>query len=227
MTLDKLIYDIREATKDYSDDSEVDDRFIIYLYNIKRAKYLRQDLNNYQKTADNSIQQTFCEEVEVISADTCGLDLSCETLLRTKRVIPKPIELSSKTAIIRVKAPNHFTKPFDFITKDKFFYAIDAPFPNGIYSFLDDDGYIYIYSGDESYKLIDCISITGVFEDPLELGAFNDCCGCDTSTTCFDEYSTDYPLQPHYIDLIRQEIIADILRTFEVPEDKENDAEDS
>ena len=45
----EIIYDVREAVKQYSDDSELDDRYIKYLYNNKRSKYLRQDLNNYSK----------------------------------------------------------------------------------------------------------------------------------------------------------------------------------
>jgi len=71
---EELAYDIREAVKAFSDDTELDNRYILYLYNIKRAKYLKQDLNNYQKTIDNSIKQTFCLDLEVVSANECSLD---------------------------------------------------------------------------------------------------------------------------------------------------------
>ena len=45
MILSKIIYDIKESLKEYTDDSELDNRYIIHLFNIKRAKYLRQQLN--------------------------------------------------------------------------------------------------------------------------------------------------------------------------------------
>lgn len=48
--VNEIIYDVREAVRQTTDDTDISDRYILYLYNIKRSKYLRQDLNNLQKT---------------------------------------------------------------------------------------------------------------------------------------------------------------------------------
>tara|TARA_R110000822_G_scaffold302649_2_gene427006 strand:- start:70210 stop:70893 length:684 start_codon:yes stop_codon:yes gene_type:complete len=227
MKLDKLIYDVREGVKAFSDDTELDDRYITYLYGIKRSKYLRQDLNNYQKTADNSIKQSFCEALEEVSANECGLDIECDTLLRTVRPIPTPIELHTKTALTSVKPTNRLSIPFSFITKRRATMIEGARFQKMIYAFLDDDGYVYVTSGTgNEFKLLECLTITGVFEDPLALQDYVNCCGCTDAPSCFDASETDYPIQPHYIDVIRNEIIIELLQKFKIPEDKTNDSVD-
>ena len=67
MTLNKLIFDVREYLKQYNNDSDLDDRYITYLYGIKRAKYLRQELNNFQRTTDITSTQTLCLKLEEVS----------------------------------------------------------------------------------------------------------------------------------------------------------------
>tara|TARA_R110000772_G_scaffold54130_1_gene123502 strand:+ start:8843 stop:9529 length:687 start_codon:yes stop_codon:yes gene_type:complete len=228
MTLDKLIYDIREGVRQFSDDSELSDRYITYLLGIKRAKYLRQDLNNYQRSFDNSIIQTLCIDLEEVSVNECGIDYECDTILRTTVPVPKPLELHTKVALTSVKPTNRIAIAFNFITKKKATFLEGATFQSSIYSFLDPNGYIYIVSGKDNnhFKLLECLTISGVFENPLDLRDFQDCCGCTTPLPCFDDSTTDYPLQPHFIDLIRAEIIQDVVQTLKMPEDKSNDSND-
>lgn len=229
MLVENLLYDVREALKQYSDDSELDNRYILYLYNIKRAKYLRQDLNSFQKTVDQSITQTFCIGLEEVDLDQCGLNYACGTLLRTKTVIPRPIDLHTKTAITKVKPTSRLALSFNFITKDKAQFLDASPFVNAVYAFLDDDNYIYVYSNMESFKLIECITVSGVFQDPIELSNYSNCCNCKITaeTTCFDLATTNYPLQPHYVDLIKSEIVNELASLKQIPEDRENDATDN
>lgn len=225
--LNQIVYDIREALKQYSDDSEISDRYIIYLYNNKRSKYLRRDLNDYSKSIDNSIQQTFCIGVEEVSVTECGVDLDCETILRTIKPLPKPLELHTKTAITKVKPISRVSLPFNFISKEKAYYLDGSRFPNSIYAFLDTDGYIYLYSKSMDYKLLECISITGIFEDPLSLEGFSTCSNSGVDDTpCFNKDESEYPLQPHYIDLIRKEIITDLMGEHQNKEDKINNSTD-
>jgi hypothetical protein len=162
----EIIYDIKEAVKQYSDDSELDERHILYLYSIKRSKYLKQKLNNYMRTVDTSVVQTLCQGLEEVSADECSVSLNCKTVLRTKQTIPQPIDLHSKPAITRIKPTTIIDLPFNFISKEKAPYVTYSPFSKAVYSFLDPNGYIYVFSNSD-IKLLECIHITGVFEDPL------------------------------------------------------------
>ena len=224
MTLNKLIYDVREALKRYTDDSEITNRYITYLYGIKRAKYLRQDLNNYQRTTDISITQTLCLELEEVSVNQCGLDLDCDTILRTVKPIPKPLELHIKSAITSVKPSNILAVPFNFTTKAKVIYSKHSPFNKGIYAFLDNDLHIYLVSELNTLKLLECITLTGIFENPLDLLNYVNCCGCVDAVPCFNQETIDYPLQPHYIDVIKNEIVTELVKLKQIKEDKENNA---
>lgn len=227
MKLDLIIYDVREMLKQYTTDSEIDDRFIIHLFNLKRSKYLRQDLNNYQRTTDISVTQTFCMELECVSANECSVDYDCEVILKTKEKVPTPLELHIKSAITSVKPTTKLAVPFNFVTKQRAVYSQYSPFHNAIFAFLDNDMHIYVISKLSEINLIDCISVTGIFEDPLDMITFSTCCGCDNPIPCFDIATTNYPLQPHYVDLIKAEIINELTRFLLNKEDKENDAEDN
>lgn len=226
MTISKIIYDIRTAIKDTVDDSKFSDRYITYLYNLKRSKYLRNDANNLQKLIDTSILQKFCIDIEEVSINECGLDYDCGTIMRSTKVIPTPLELHLKSAITEVKPTLKITQPFNFVNKERAIWSQYSPFSESIYAFLDTDKKIYLISKSETVKLIDCITVTGIFEDPLELKNYKNCCGCDDAITCFDEDTTEYPLQAHHIDNIRNEIIQTLVGTLKLPEDKINDGND-
>lgn len=226
MNFNKLIFDVREYLKQYNNDSDLDDRYIGYLYGIKRAKYLRQELNNFQRTTDITITQTLCLELEEIPINQCNIDFDCETIVRTKHPIPKPLELHIKSALTAVRSTNRISVPFSFVTKERALYSMHSSFNNGIFAFLDNDLHIYFISKLDTLKLIECITVTGIFEDPLELLNYTNCCGCNDASPCFDLDTVDYPLQPHYIDLIRGEIVQDLTSKFKIPEDNQNDSED-
>ena len=226
MTLDKIIYDVRESLKQYTNDSEIDNRYIIYLYNIKRAKYLRQELNNYQRTTDQSVTQTLCLGLERVSINECNIDYDCETILRTKKPIPQPLELHIKSAITNVKPTKRISIPFNFTTKSKAIYSSFSPFNKAIFAFLDNDKYIYFLSSEDSLNLLECVTVTGIFEDPLELQNYTNCCNCENIEPCFEINTTNYPIQPHYIDLIKNEIVKDLINLLGIKEDKENNSND-
>lgn len=224
--LEELVYDVREAINDFADDTEIDNRYIIYLYNIKRAKYLRQELNKMNRRIDISIQQSICLSMELVDGDECGDD--CPKLLRSTLPVPTPLELHTKPAILSVKPTTKISVPFNFITKQKIAYIDGAQFAGGLYSFLDEDGYLYVYSLSDAYKLLKCVTVTGVFENPLDLANYPACCDCTAyESPCYDEMTDEYPLQPHFIDLISKEIIKDLLTKKQIPEDTENNAIDS
>lgn len=227
MTIAQLTYDVREAIKQLQNDSDISNSYIMYLWDLKRAKYLRNDLNNLQKTIDDSITQTLCLELEEVSINECDqFEYDCGTIIRTKNKIPKPIELHLKSAIVNVKPTNRLSVPFSFISKEKALFSKHSPFNKGIYAFLDNDMHIYLVSELDTVKLIDCITVKGIFENPVSLQNYNTCCGCETKQSCYDELTTDYPLQSHHIDNIRLEIIKTLIDTLKVNEDMNNNSDD-
>lgn len=226
MRLDKLIYDIREGVRAYTDDSEIDDRYIIFLYDTEREFFIRQELNNFQRNNDTLISQTLCLELIEVSDDECESG-DCTTIMRTKKPIPKPIDLHTKPAIFKVKPTKKLAVPFYFISKEKATYYTDAPF-KGVYAFLDNDYHIYVVGTSEAVKLLECISVTGVFSSPLDLVEYKKCCKCPDSqiNVCFDPLEEDYPVPGHLIKVIRKEVINSILVKLGIPADNINNSDD-
>lgn len=224
----EIIYDVREALKEYTNDSNISDEYILYLYNNKRVKFLRQELNNLQRTPDISSQQTLCLSTELVSAEQCGIT-TCEKILKSKNPLPKLIDLHIKSSIINVKPTKRISIPFNFVNKERVYFADYSPFKNALLAYLDTDNHIYIYSPkDDLYKMIECISVTAVFENPLELTNYVNCCGCqpNSETVCFDEFLSNYPLSAHLIDVIKAEIVNELANLKQLPQDKTNNSDE-
>lgn len=224
MTLEKLVYDIREALKEYSDDSELDNRYIEYLWALKRAKYIRQDLDRFGREFNTTTLQTFCSPIEMVSTNECGLDLTCDKIARTTLTIPTLLQLSTRNSLYRVSPADKLSEKFTVIERNRAFASKDSLF-DYTKVFLHDDDRLYLVNKSGVYHT-DCISITGVFEDPVELKNYKECCDCDNDDTCYDPYSDTYPISPHMIDPIRAELIKELAGVDVRKEDKQNNAED-
>lgn len=222
----ELIYDIKDYMKAYSDDTELSNEHIMYLYRKKRAKYLRQLLNDYTRKFDNVILQSFCIGVEEVSKALCSIDVGC-TILRTKQPIPTLLDLRSRDSLVGIGPSLIASERFKIIKEEQAPYILDKKYANGIYSFLGSDGYVYFISNDDAHLLLECIYITGLFEDPEELESFTDCCSgdCQDAEPCFTEDS-EYPLQGFLVDDISNEIKKELVARLQIPEDKNNNSDD-
>lgn len=228
MTLDKLIYDVREALNDYTLDSEISNEYIEYLYAIKRSKYLEQSLSRGNTNIDESVQQTYCDNLEITSPEICGINLSCEKILKSKKKIPKLIDLTGKSALISVKPTNTLKRPFNLIDMNRVPFIEGSPIKNTIHTFRGPDSHLYLYSKNEDFLHLECVQITGVFDDPMELFNYKNCCNCEgNANKCFDPLTSEYPLQSYFIDIIREEIVNLLIHKKSIPEDRENDDNDT
>lgn len=217
----QLVYDIKEYLKKYSDDSDLPNDYILYLYNIKRAKALRRLLNDYTRKFDNVIKQTLCLGIERVDRATCGI--SCEYIMRSIKPIPSLIDLRSRSTLLRVGEDSIGGDDFKIINIEQANKVLLKPFSYGIYAFIDSEGYIYLVSNSSAHMLLECITITAIFETPSDLQEFSSCCdGCEEEM-CFSE-DTDYPLQGFLIDEISSEIKSQLAARFNIPEDNNNDS---
>lgn len=224
-TLGQVVYDIREALKDYSDDSELDNRYIIYLVNLKRAKYIKQKLEKFGRRFNNKVLQSLCLDLETVSTNECGLQLTCSKILRSVKPIPTQLQLNNKDSIQRVSPADKLSIKYNLIETEQAPLYLNSPFSSKIKAFIHNDGHIYLLSSNPIHT--ECINITGVFEDPTELKTYNNCCGCDDSSSqCFDMYETEYPIEADVLDIIRAEIISELLKLKGVKEDNINNSQD-
>jgi hypothetical protein len=164
-----------------------------------------------------------CLELEEVSINQCNIEYDCGTIMRTKQKVPKPLELHLKSAITNVKPTNRTAVPFNYVNKERAIWSKHSSFGQAIYAFLD----VYLVSESKSVKLIECVSVSGIFEDPLELRQYKNCCGCEIPKVCFNDLTTDYPLQAHHVDNISEEIIKKLIGRIQLPEDETNNADDN
>jgi len=202
-TLNEIAFDLLTIVKpQLSDDNDIELKQIKFWINNQRALWIRNELNK-QRTIDPSLIQTLCAELETVDAsDCCGIDLDCD-ILRTKKKIPKTIELHSKEGITRVGPVNKKGKPFSYIDYARVPWVSNGRFNlKSIVSFLHDD-YIFVYTKDTRYNKMCNISIRGIFEDPTTIGEFND---CDSNTPCYTD-NDPYPIKTWMLPALKEAIL--------------------
>ena len=175
---------------------------------------------------DASIIQSLCIELEVTTTDLCGGALGCK-VLRSKSPIPTLLELRNRDTLLYIGPTVITGGSFKLINLTQVPFIFDRSFSNGIFTFLDENGYVYVISKSKSINFLSCITVRGIFEDPEALEGFSKCCGeCDEDELCFTD-DTEYQLQPYLIEVIRAEIIKEFVTKENIPEDKDNNADDN
>lgn len=229
ITKNKLVFDTLDFLyrNHISDDIDIDERQIMYLWNIQRALWISNEYNKPGRTIDSDIEQDLgCVELVLASPyECCDIDLDDQCkVLRTKEKIPKPLNLNIGLAITRVAPVNKILtnkNVFSFVP----YNTIDVQTSNkytgrSTYSFYL-NGYVYIITSQNWVKLLKYINIRGVFEDPEEVKNFNNCDG----SSCYDDNSA-YPMPGKYIAYIRDYVIEGLLRSLSIPKDEQNNAKD-
>lgn len=222
MKLNTLVYDIREGIRANSDDSGISDEYIIHLINIHRNDYLSKALNNFQRPINNTVTQTLCVPLKEVSSTDC-IEGDCKTLLRSTKQLPSMIDLHIGSAITEIGPLDRTLPRFKFTTKQRSRFSKNSNIKR-ISAYIGDDNYLYVIGVKPEHKLLNCISVTAVFENPLDLMEFSNCCDCEEPIACFDEENYDYPAPAHFIKGIRDEILNKLGVRFNIPEDKTNDA---
>lgn len=221
----QIIYDVREILNEYSDDGLYDDRYILYLYDLKRQKYLRQLLDDKSRNFDKEMMQSLCIAVEEIDKGLCGLDVQC-TILRSIKPIPKTLAVRNRETLISITSPIMLSKSFKIVDFTQASTILDRPYSNSIYTTIDIEGYVYIFSNIPEYKLIDCVTVTGIFSTPSDLENYVDCCNCQVTESCFT-LDSDYPAPAYIIDMARDEIIKLLTVKEQSKPDEQNNSSDS
>jgi len=221
-TTAQLIYDVHEDLSSYqvTDDTDIDDRQIIYKYNNQRALWLRNEYNKKGRTIDPFVVQSLgCVDLEVADSAECPeLPVGC-SLLRTTCEIPKTVEFHNRTGITKVGAIDKLDYFFSFVSYQQAIFAGNGKF-NGksIFAFINNNRMYFKFNNIEA-RLLRKVNIMGVFEDPTAVAEF---CNED-GTSCFS-MDDEYPLSTWMVPYIHEEVLRQFTRGMKMPEDNANDA---
>lgn len=222
-SLNKYIYDTRGALRNYNivADDTLSDRQIEFWIISQRATWLRKRDRSFI-TKDHSVRQTLVDNVISIDRSFMPEIVPAEyRILRTKNRLPKLINFESWDGIISTGPVDMGAPRYNHSEYDRAVVSGNGRFNKSQIFTFQHDGYVYLISKSvtSKWQYITSIAITGIWEDPSELGKFNHVNG----TPCWTR-DMEYPLSIELWSYMKEQIIKsniDILTR--IPIDGSND----
>lgn len=204
-----------------SDDARLSSRHIYNKIKTVRTRLLSQDRMKLKKLSPWDQNTLRCVELEAIPAYECPciLPSSCKTVLRSKYKLPTIIG----SMISSINSIENSVK-IDLINKNSARYIGANKYTgNKVNSFLE-DGYLYVIKETS----LGVLSLRGVFEDPIEVEAFNSYCeGCDTCG-CESYLDKEFTLDSGKTETLIESSVSELVEYFRSTlEDQTSNSKDS
>jgi len=221
-TENEIIFDILEdiSSNHISDDIDIDERQIMYKFNVQRSLWVRNELNKTGRTIDPfTVQSLGCVDLEVADTSDCpDLPVGC-SILRTKCEIPKTVELHNRNAITKVGSVDKLNYFFSFVSYQQAIFSGNGKYNgNSVFAFLHNNRMYFKVNGAQK-KLLRKINIMGIFEDPKAVSNF---CKQD-GTVCYSK-DDQYPISSWMLPFIKEQVVNQFIKNLQLPEDNTNDA---
>lgn len=199
MTLNQIIYNIRNLIKDSrSDDLKLTDRQLEYIINYVRARLIRQDLEKGRSLSDNVLQ---------------ALTVSLSGTPLVSNVLPTPLELHQSDAITYVGGAD-LTSPIQFTTRAQAGWKQHSKYAaKNDMAFLH-EGKLHVLGT----RAAGPVTVVGIWEDPRAVYEYA------TPGTAYDG-NQEYPISFHMIQPLVELIVTKEINTFtQLKDDYVNDA---
>tara|TARA_R110002020_G_scaffold195231_1_gene396238 strand:+ start:126 stop:824 length:699 start_codon:yes stop_codon:yes gene_type:complete len=201
MTLNEIAYNllnlIRGGRSNHDEHISLDQ----IKFNIKhyRAVFIRRDFAKNGFNSRHTEQDLGCVDLERVDASQCcNLPSTC-IVYKSVKPIPKTIRYNFEEAITYVgditgtgTIPLVHSNIVQFLPWDK--HTKDN------YKAYMLNNFLYIYNADG----LNTVNIRGVFEDPEDVAAFDQCDGGG----CYDDSATDFPIPMDMLAMINQGILS-------------------
>lgn len=203
-----------------SDDDNISNDQLIWLFNNYRAKLIREDLSKKRSIDPQIVQSLGCVRFECVDASECCDIPSYTTVLRSVLPIPKMIEGYQKNYLTYVGTVDKQT-PYLITSEAQTRWSKYNKYTSkvGRAYLINDDRYLYIANAPEGLEVL---NVQGIFENPEDATKFTTCAG----EPCFTR-DEDYPISAHMIPIINSLITqADLRLLSSTTPDSTNDAKD-
>lgn len=207
-----------------SKDTRLTDRHIFSAINTARSILLKQQYSKSAKINEWAYQTLSCVELQQAPVHECPCvpTAGCK-ILRTKHKIPKPISGIDRHMIKSVTTldGNQRFDETDFETAK--FAAKGNKYTNNKPDYYFRNGYLYL----TSRQLLKAVTITGLFNDPLEAKQFPSICGDCEDCECQEATEMDYPIDGDLVKPLIQIANDELIIMFkQMAEDKNANAAD-
>lgn len=218
MTLNEIIYDIREKLKLNSDDIDITNEYLTHLVNVKRVFLLKQRFNKFTRNIPEEVKQLVCINLEVVNRinnEPCFGDI-----LKSKSTIPSTMEIGGRSSIIGIRVNDILYPHINIIPVERLpFVGYNKWLKKQIYVALDADNNLYFKSDNPMHLNLESVKIIGVFSNPKEAESLN----CTSTIEC--EYEDkEYPIEPYLVNDVVNLIAKELGATLTIPNDNVNDA---
>lgn len=216
ITARHIVQDIIEIASSGSTPNEfkIEEEQILYWVNQTRSKLISEAIKNRQTITDSWLQTIGCLELEQKDiSDCCLVSLGCMGL-KSKKQLPSTIETHIDNNIVSVTGldGNPISKTNRFAAK----YKQYNKYTGKNMGYFIKDNYLYVIND----KIMQYVTVIGLFEDPSELKNFVDCSG----NTCWS-MDSDYPVTQKMASQITDIVLkTKVLPFMQFPADNKNDA---
>lgn len=211
MTTEQLIQRIRSLTSEkYHIGDHIYSRRHIYNKLITaRARLIYQEANKKKDISQWNYQTLPCVELILVPGHQCPClpPIGCE-ILRSRYKLPKPITSLFGTLISSVQTVDRSVK-LNEVTINAVNYLRGNKYSKNILAYFIQDNYLYVVSNTS----LRVVSITGLFEDPLEATNFPNMCDedCVDCKDCIDFRTEIFPIDNNLIDALIELTIQELI----------------
>lgn len=224
MTENEAVFNILSKIKPYlGDDTEVSPREVAFELANQRALLLRNEYNKNRNIDPTTIQDLGCVEMEPADpSECCDVSTGCK-VMRSKLLIPSPIELHNDIGLTRIGPVNKTLKEFSMTTLSGSKFVGNGKYTtNEIYAYYANDR-VYLVSNNDKHKFIEHINVRGVFEDPSKVSPFTN---CSDGLSCYSSDDT-YPIKAWMYTYIVGQVLNTYAQRYNLPADVTNDGADN
>lgn len=224
MTLNEVVFDIKELIQANSDDRAFDfpEPHILFIYEEQRALTINKLNNRAGRVYDSQLYQTTIMEVEQVDRSFCPLvPIGCK-IARTKERLPSSFLYNHRHALVdRVGGNDVLSKKYKFME----YPSIENVFGGAhahkyVYTF-ELNGYIYLVSKNNMVKALGNVVVRAIYEQPskvIESGICSDGSGglnCDI-----------YPMPNRFHTMAKQGTLEQLINKYQIPADKDNNSDE-
>lgn len=208
MNIEKIIYDIKESVRAYSNDAVITNARILHLVDVMRAKYIRQ--HQQRNLGESTFEYTQTLNVQMGRVDRSYLPATMpvdKEILKSVKQLPRLIN-RYYFRNVEVRPLDRISMEIEYMAKQRAIYASTMA-DNYSCAFIDDDGYLYITGSDTIHLFLKYVAVTCMLEVPIDIIAFND----------MTSEITEYPLSEHLWSLMKMEILELLFKELSIPID--------
>lgn len=204
-SLNQIAYNLAESANDSTNTVLIERlKFMIEYY---RALFIRRDAERSFNVPDQ-FTQTLTYEMEWVSAvEACGVALPCQ-VLRTKELVPTPVNLKGASGFLYVGAVDG-QESFQYVTQEQAPYSLFGKFSGTAPKYFYKNSRVYLVNSSAM-----CIDVKMVAESPVTGGLAG-----GGGVTCLSP-DAEYPISMDMVARVTEAIMAKELRA-ERPEDDE------